>query len=71
MRFAMTARTVAKLRGEGKELNEMTQRNIEKVTQFRPGGEDSLEAMVEQIRTLEVGERNDAANTESRWGGKV
>lgn len=71
MRFAMTARTVAKLRGDGKELNEMTLRNVEKVTQFRKGGEDSLEEMVEQIRTLNVGERNNADNGEKRWGGRV
>jgi hypothetical protein len=71
MRFAMTARTVAKQRQEGKDINEMTLRNVEKVTQFRPGGEAALEEMVEKIRTLEVGERNDAASLEKRWGGRV
>jgi len=71
MRFAMTARTVAKQREEGKDINEMTLRNVEKVTQFRPGGEAALEEMVEKIRTLEVGERNDAASLEKRWGGRV
>jgi hypothetical protein len=71
MRFAMTARTVAKQREEGKDINEMTLRNVEKVTQFRPGGEAALEEMVEKIRTLEVGERNDAASLEKGWGGRV
>jgi large subunit ribosomal protein L17 len=59
MRFAMTARTIARQRGEGEEMNEMTQRNVEKVTRFRPAGEADLERMVEQISTLGVGKRKD------------
>ena len=58
MRFAMTARTVAKLEEEGKELNEMTQRNVEKVTQFRIGGENALRKMVKKMKGLEIGERD-------------
>ena len=71
MRFAMTARTVAKLREEGKEINEMTLRNVEKVTQFRPSGEEDLEKMVEKMKTLKMHERDNAASTERRWGGRV
>ena len=52
----MTARTVAKLRGEGKELNEMTQRNVEKVTQFRPDGKKALERMVKKIKGMGWGD---------------
>lgn len=71
MRFAMTARTVARLRGEGQDLNEMTQRNIEKVTRYRPDGEKALEDMVEKLNDLEVGDRDNAKNDERRWGGQI
>ena len=71
MRFAMTARTLARQRGEGQDINEMTQRNVEKVTRFRPGGESELENMVERLQSLKVGERNNAATDEKRWGGSV
>jgi large subunit ribosomal protein L17 len=63
MRFAMTARTVAKIQNDGKEINEMTQRNIEKVTQFRKNGKKQLDAMVAHMRFLEVRE---AKNREER-----
>lgn len=59
MRFAMTARTVARLEEEGKELNEMTQRNVEKVTQFREGGEDALREMVEKMKGVDIGDRSE------------
>jgi large subunit ribosomal protein L17 len=65
----MTARTVARLRDEGKEFNEMTERNIEKVTQFRQGGEDALEEMVKKIRNLKVEPRNDAITREKKRAG--
>jgi large subunit ribosomal protein L17 len=71
MRFAMTARTVARLREEGKEANDMTLRNVEKVTQFRRGGEAAFESMVKKVGNLKVGARNDALNAEKRWGGRV
>lgn len=50
MRFAMTARTVARCRANGHDLNEMTQRNIEKVTRYRPTGKDDLKEMVENFK---------------------
>lgn len=71
MRFAMTARTIARQRGEGEEMNEMTKRNVEKVTRFRPDGQTELEKMVEKLNDLQVGERNNAVSAEKRWGGKV
>jgi large subunit ribosomal protein L17 len=71
MRFAMTARTIARERGEGRELGEMTTRNIEKVTRYRLDGESELEKMVGKISGLEIGERNDVVSDEKRWGGKV
>lgn len=69
MRFAMTARTVARLRDEGKEINEMTEKNIEKVTQFREGGEGALEEMVQRIRNLKVGRRDDGVPMLKRRAG--
>jgi len=66
MRFAMTARTVARFRGEGQDLNEMTQRNVEKVTKYRPDGEKALEEMVEKLNGLEVGERDDSKDMERK-----
>ena len=71
IRFAMTARTVARLREEGKEVNDMTLRNVEKVTQFRPGGEAAFESMIKKVKNLRVGERDNAVNSEKRWGGTV
>lgn len=71
MRFAMTARTVARRRGEGMEINEMTARNIEKVTRYRPNGEKELEKMVEKLNKLEVGERDNSNTDEKRWGGHI
>lgn len=71
MRFAMTARTIARQRGEGEEINEMTQRNVEKVTRYRRDGDQELEKMVEKLNELEVGERNNAKSDERRWGGQI
>lgn len=68
IRFAMTARTLAKVERENKEVNEMTQKNIEKVTRFRENGDVELRKMVEEISKLEV---KDRTAPEKRWGGKV
>lgn len=79
MRFAMTARTIARCRGEGKDINEMTQRNIDKVTRFRPSGGSQLESMVNKLNNLEIGARDDYKEEQAKemptWGknedGKV
>jgi large subunit ribosomal protein L17 len=71
MRFAMTARTIARQRGEGEDINEMTQRNVEKVTRYRPNGEEELEQMVERLNDLKVGERDNSKTNEARWGGRI
>lgn len=53
MRFAMTARTIAKCREDGKEINDMTAGNIAKVTRFRgPQAEAALEDMVGKFERL-------------------
>lgn len=71
IRFAMTARTLARQRGEGQKMNEMTRKNVEKVTKFRADGEAELDKMVEKLNDLEVGERRHAVSAEKRWGGRV
>lgn len=50
MRFAMTAKTMAR----HSHVNDMTARNIEKVTRFRPGGRKELDAMVKKMSKLQV-----------------
>ena len=52
MRFAMTARTIARLRGKGHEVNDITAENIRKVTRYRENGEEALEEMVQQFEKL-------------------
>ncbi len=71
MRFALTARTVARVRERGQEINEVTERNITQVTQFRKDGKQELEEMVNKVGGLKVGERSNATNDERRWGGHV
>ncbi|KAJ5684742.1 54S ribosomal protein L8 [Penicillium maclennaniae] len=61
MRFAMTARALSRQREMDWDMNEITERNIRKVTRFRKGGMDALEAAVSQLsisksKVLEDGE---------------
>ena len=65
MRFAMTARTVARLEMQGKELNEMTQRNVEKVTQFREDGTNAFKKMVQRMKLLPSSDRSTLI--EKKW----
>jgi large subunit ribosomal protein L17 len=76
MRFAMTARTVARTREKNQEINELTQKNIDKVTRYRAGGEKALEDMIKSLSSLKVVKNRqdasgDPANVEKRWGGRV
>jgi len=50
MRFALTAQTLARDRALGKAHNPVTVANADKVTRFREGGAEALEA---QVRTFE------------------
>lgn len=50
MRFAMTARILARCSLEKKNINEITQRNIEKVVKFRKNGKEQLDATVERLK---------------------
>ncbi len=69
MRFMMTARTVARLQKENKEINEITAKNINKVTQFRKGGEIALNKMVEMMSKMEFMNRDRDA-MERKWAQK-
>lgn len=74
MRFAMTARTIARQRAAGQEMNEMTEKNFDKVTRYREDGEEAMEKMIQKMDKLEVKERDksdDLKHVERRWGGKV
>lgn len=49
MRFAMTAKTLARLPAN-KQFNDMTAKNVKRVTQFREDGMSQLQEMVEHLR---------------------
>ncbi|KAI9039482.1 mitochondrial 54S ribosomal protein bL17m [Aspergillus affinis] len=50
MRFALTARTIARQRSQGLEtLNELTTMNVRKVTQFRKDGVEDLERAIGRL----------------------
>ena len=85
MRFAMTAKTLARMRvreRDGEEdvkWTELTERNVKKVTAFRPGGEERLEQVVgglvrqeERKRRVENGEKvEEEEEVEKKKDGKV
>lgn len=54
LRFAMTAKTLARL-PETRKMNELTAKNVQKVTQFRKDGMDSLRDMVNKMRVADKG----------------
>jgi large subunit ribosomal protein L17 len=66
MRFAMTAKTLARVEKTKQEVNELTQKNIEKVTRYRPNGEEDLQEMVEAMK-----EDEEKLFTRRRPDGKV
>jgi large subunit ribosomal protein L17 len=54
MRFALTAKTIARLDAKGHGINDMTAANVMKVTRFRPNANSELEEMVAKFRQLEA-----------------
>ncbi|KAK2760878.1 hypothetical protein FQN54_002118 [Arachnomyces sp. PD_36] len=55
MRFAMTAKTLARQRAQGDDaMNEITAMNVMKVTRFRKDGEAALEKEVKKIERQEA-----------------
>lgn len=69
MRFAMTARTLARLQKEDKEINDITAKNIDKVTRFRKDGETALEELVKKMSKMEFLKR-DRDVMEKKWAQK-
>lgn len=70
MRFAMTARTLMKLREEEKSLNEITSLNVHKVTRFRKGGEEELENEVRRLERLKLRAQKEGAEKEEKEEGE-
>lgn len=72
MRFAMTAKTLMRERqSEGdRGIREITAKNVEKVTRFREGGMDELEATVKRLearaKTLESQAEAEARKREAQ-----
>jgi len=63
MRFAMTAKTLARQRAEGNDsMNEITAVNVMKVTRFRKNGERALEKEVERLERVEREKRKEKEN---------
>lgn len=54
MRFAMTARTIAKAQVAGKAINDMTAANIHKVTRYRPTADADLAEMVDKFAEMDA-----------------
>lgn len=54
LRFTVTAAAVARDREMGKEHNELTERNMLKVTRFRKNGVVAFEEMVQQVQDLNL-----------------
>lgn len=51
MRFALTAKTLARARDQGFEaMNELTAMNVRKVTQFRKDGVEELEKAISKVQ---------------------
>jgi len=59
MRFAMTAMTLAKIEKDKAEINDITAKNIQKVTRFRPGGEQDLRALTTKMKGLDLTRKAD------------
>lgn len=58
VRFAMTARAIARQREQGLKQHPLTALNMEKVTRYRKGGMLALE---EAVRKLQMGDKEGAA----------
>ncbi|KAL2221357.1 50S ribosomal protein L17 [Thermoascus aurantiacus ATCC 26904] len=62
MRFALTAKTIARQRAQGFEtLNEITALNVKKVTQFRKNGIEELEREIKKFELREKEKQAGAA----------
>jgi large subunit ribosomal protein L17 len=73
IRFAMTAKAIARHQANDEPLSELTSLNMHKVTKFRKGGEEELAAAVEkmslhqQIEQARMQEEFDEDQTRFEW----
>ena len=59
MRFAMTAKSLARQRASSEDAtNDVTALNVRKVTRFRPGGQSALEKEVKRIEAEQRSKNN-------------
>ncbi|KAI9835526.1 MAG: hypothetical protein M1819_001977 [Sarea resinae] len=54
MRFAMTAATLARQRGDERGVTELTSNNVKKVTRYRKDGEKELEELIRTFQKMDV-----------------
>lgn len=67
MRFAMTARAVARNRAQGLDtLNELTTLNVRKVTRFRKDGVEGLEGAIKRLELQDKPEPSQQAKSGKR-----
>ena len=66
MRFAMTAKTLARERAAGEAIRPLTASNVKKVTRYRPNGKVELEELVSKIE-----DRQEEIDPERRQFGEV
>lgn len=66
MRFMMTAKAVALGEREGLPMNDITKKNISKVTRYRQNGQSVFDDMVDKFRNLNTrrGDRKAAKSAE-------
>ncbi|OKL58960.1 54S ribosomal protein L8, mitochondrial [Talaromyces atroroseus] len=70
MRFALTAKAIARQREQGIEtLNELTSLNVRKVTRFRKNGVEALEAAIKKI-SLDKKDKDDGKEDKSEKSRK-
>lgn len=56
----MTARTLARQRAEGLQSNDITAKNVAKVTRYRPDGQQALERTVQRFEQMNKGGEGEA-----------
>lgn len=61
MRFAMTAKTIARAIDANKPLTDLTMQNIKKVTRYRKDGEKELMDLVQKMRQAGLGKEGESS----------
>lgn len=70
MRFAITAKAIARQREQGiQTLNELTALNVKKVTRYRKEGVEALEKEIERM-TVEADKKKNKKDQKKEDGGE-